>query len=94
MKKGREEKRKFSKILPNSQIITACCIKLQVHEMTMNKKINMIGLMTLCRCLLINIFFATMLQHRETTSQLKNNYVTMLHWHYVSAGPGDVVGSR
>ena len=48
MKKGREEKTKFSKILPNNQIITACCIKLQVPEMTMNKKINMIGLMTLC----------------------------------------------
>ena len=36
MKKDREEKRKFSKILPNNQIITAFCIELQVQEMTMN----------------------------------------------------------
>ena len=34
----------FSKILPNNQIITACHIKLQVQEMTMNKKLTMIGL--------------------------------------------------
>ena len=93
MKKCREEKTKFSKILPN-QIITACRIELRVHEITMNKKLTMMGLMTLCRCLLINIFFATMLQHCETMSQLKNNYVRMLPWHYVSAGTGDVVGSR
>ena len=45
MKKGREEKTKFSKILPNNQIITACRIELQVREMTMNKKVTMIGLM-------------------------------------------------
>ena len=45
MKKGREEKTKFSKILPNNQIITACRIELQVQEMTMNKKLTMIGLM-------------------------------------------------
>ena len=38
MKKGGEEKTKFSKILPNNQIIMACCIELQVQEMTMNKK--------------------------------------------------------
>ena len=44
MKKDREEKTKFSKILPNNQIITACHIKLQVQEMTMNKKLTMIGL--------------------------------------------------
>ena len=44
MKKDREEKTKFSKILPNNQIITACCIKLRVQEMTMNKKLTMIGL--------------------------------------------------
>ena len=41
MKKGREEKTKFSKILPNNQIITACHIKLQVQEMTMNEKLTM-----------------------------------------------------
>ena len=35
MKKGREEKMKFSKILPNNQI-TACRIELRVQEMTMN----------------------------------------------------------
>ena len=44
MKKGREEKTKFSKILPNNQIITACCNKLQVQEMTINEKFTMIGL--------------------------------------------------
>ena len=44
MKKGREEKTKFSKILPNNQIITACRIELQVQEMTMNEKLTMIGL--------------------------------------------------
>ena len=43
-KKGREEKTKFSKILPNNQIITACHIKLSVKEMTMNKKLTMTGL--------------------------------------------------
>ena len=44
MKKGREEKTKFSKILPNNQIITACRIELRVQEMTMNQKLTMIGL--------------------------------------------------
>ena len=44
MKKGREEKTKFSKILPNNQIITACRIEHQLQEMTMNKKLTMIGL--------------------------------------------------
>ena len=44
MKKGREEKTKFSKILPNNQIITTCRIELQVQEMIMNKKLTMIGL--------------------------------------------------
>ena len=44
MKKGREEKTKFSKILPNNQIITACQNELQVQEMTMNEKLAMIGL--------------------------------------------------
>ena len=44
MKKGREEKTKFSKILPNNQIITTCCIELGVQEMTMNKKLTMTGL--------------------------------------------------
>ena len=46
MKKGREEKKKFSKILPYNQIITACCLKLQIQEMTMNKKLTMIGLIS------------------------------------------------
>ena len=46
MKKGREEKTKFSKILPNNQIITTCRIKLRVQEMTMNEKLTMIGLIT------------------------------------------------
>ena len=44
MKKVREEKTKFSRILPNNQIITVCHIKLQVQEMTMNKKLTMICL--------------------------------------------------
>ena len=44
MKKGREEKTKFSKILPNNQIITACRIELRVQEMTMNEKLTIIGL--------------------------------------------------
>ena len=44
MKKGREEKTKFSKILPNNQIITACRIELRIQEMTMNEKLTMIGL--------------------------------------------------
>ena len=42
MKKA--EKRKFSKILPNNQVITACRIELQVQKMTMKKKLTMIGL--------------------------------------------------
>ena len=44
MKKGSEEKTKFSKILPNNQIITVCRIELPVQEMTMNKKLTIIGL--------------------------------------------------
>ena len=42
--KSRGEKTISSKILPNNQIITACCIELRVQEMTMNKKLTMIGL--------------------------------------------------
>ena len=44
MKKGREEKTKFSKILPNNQIITSCHIELRVQEMTTNEKLTTIGL--------------------------------------------------
>ena len=44
MKEGKEEKTKFSKILPNNQIITAYRIELRVQEMTMNEKLTMIGL--------------------------------------------------
>ena len=47
-KKGREEKTKFSKFLPNNQIITSYRIELQVQEMTMNEKLTMIGL-KICR---------------------------------------------
>ena len=47
MKKGREEKTKFSKILPNNQIITACCIELRVQAMAMNEKLTMIGLIVI-----------------------------------------------
>ena len=44
MKKDREEKTKFSKILQNNQIITACRIELQLQEMTINEKLTMIAL--------------------------------------------------
>ena len=44
MKKGKEEKTKFSKILPNHQIINACRIELRVQEMTMKEKLTMISL--------------------------------------------------
>ena len=47
MKKGREEKTKFSKILPNNQIITAYHIELRAQEMTMNQKSTLIGPMTI-----------------------------------------------
>ena len=43
MKKDREEKTKFSKILRNNQIITACRIELQLQEMTINEKLTMIA---------------------------------------------------
>ena len=55
MKKGREEKTKFSKILPNNQIITACHNELQVQEMTMNKKLIMIGLTSVFDALQISL---------------------------------------
>ena len=42
MKKDREEKTKFLKILRNNQIITACHIELWVQEMTMKEKLTMI----------------------------------------------------
>ena len=54
MKKGREEKTKFSKILPNNQIITACRIELRVQEMTMNEKLTMIGLSRAPRTFLLH----------------------------------------
>ena len=44
MKKDREEKTKFSKILPNNQIVTAYRIELRVQEMAINEKLTMIGL--------------------------------------------------
>ena len=60
MKNDREEKTKFSKILPNNQIITACRIELQVQEMTMNEKLTIIGLIFLCNYILFlfpSLFF-------------------------------------
>ena len=36
MKKGSEEKTKFSKFFPNNQIITACHIERRAQETTMN----------------------------------------------------------
>ena len=44
MKKCRKEKTKFSKILSNDQIITACCIELRVQEITVNRKLTTIDL--------------------------------------------------
>ena len=44
MKKGRKEKTKFSEILSNDQIITACCIELRVQEITVNRKLITIDL--------------------------------------------------
>ena len=44
MKKGREKKKKISKILPNNEIITACRIELRVQEMTMIEKLTMVDL--------------------------------------------------
>ena len=44
MKKGREKKKKFSKILPNNEIITACRIELRVQEMTLIEKLTMVDL--------------------------------------------------
>ena len=49
MKKGWEVKTKFSKTLPNNQIITAYRIELQVQEMTKDEKLTMIGLTILIR---------------------------------------------
>ena len=46
MKKDREEKTKFSKILSNNQTITAYHIEVRVQEMTMKEKLTMIGLTT------------------------------------------------
>ena len=44
MKKGREEKTRFPKILANNQTIITCRIELRVQEMTMNEKLSMIGI--------------------------------------------------
>ena len=43
---GGEEKTEVSKILPSNEIINACCIELQVQEMTMNEKLTMIALIS------------------------------------------------
>ena len=50
MKKGREEKTKCSKILPNKQMITACRIELRVQEVTLNEKLTMVGLIMCTSC--------------------------------------------
>ena len=44
MENDKEEKRKFSKFLPNNQIIHTCHIELRVQEMTMNEKLTMMAL--------------------------------------------------
>ena len=44
MKKDKEEKIRFSKILLNYRIITACRIERRVQEMPMDEKLTMIGL--------------------------------------------------
>ena len=51
MENDKEEKRKFSKVLQNNQIIHTCHIELRVQETTMNEKLTM---MALC---LFNIFY-------------------------------------
>ena len=48
MKNGREEKTKFSKIMRNNQIITACHIELRAQEMTKNEKLTMSDLIWVC----------------------------------------------
>ena len=60
MKKDRKEKTKFPEILPNNQIITACCIELRVKEMAMNEKLTMIGLMlwVFCENVFLQICYA------------------------------------
>ena len=42
---------KILKILPNNQIITTCCIKLRLQEMTMNEKLTTIGLTSIFNAL-------------------------------------------
>ena len=44
MENDKEDKRKFSKVLPNNQIIHTCHIELRVQEMTMNEKLTMMAL--------------------------------------------------
>ena len=44
MGNDKEDKRKFSKVLPNNQIIHTCHIELRVQEMTMNEKLTMMAL--------------------------------------------------
>ena len=44
MKKVREEKTKFSKILQNNQIINTCPIERRLQEITLNENLTMTGL--------------------------------------------------
>ena len=53
--KKMEEKTKFSKILPNYQIITACRIKLWVQKMTINEKLTMIGLILISKIIISSL---------------------------------------
>ena len=43
-KKGKEDKKNFSRILPNNQIITSCSLEIRVQEITMTEKLTIIGL--------------------------------------------------
>ena len=74
MKKGREEKTKFSKILLNNQIITACRIELRVQEMTVNEKLTMTGLISTLYNL-INFFILILCQPLSCTKNSFRNTI-------------------
>ena len=59
MKLNEERQGRENKIFKNTnnQIIIACCIKLRVQEMTMNKKLTMIGLTNSGKLLIFDILW-------------------------------------
>ena len=72
MKKGRKKEIKLSKILPNDQIVTACCIELRVNEMTMNEKLTMIG------PTIINVKYFIVSKQKLMTSK-RHNFMLIFH---------------